>query len=113
MVLTEKEKRKAWEALNGNTSLSMAEVQQMEGKMSPRDREVFHNLMYGKTQKSPEDVYDLLKRNTVDNNIYEKYANSREECEAMGGVWVNTHYRDRARVIVKGYCREMITKRRR
>ena len=65
MALTEQEKEKAWEALNGRKPLSMVEVDQMEKKMSPQDREVFHNLMYGKTQKSPEDVYELLRRNTV------------------------------------------------
>ena len=41
----------------------------------------------------------------IDRSIYGKYANYRRECEAMGGVWVNAHYRDRGRIIVEGYCR--------
>jgi hypothetical protein len=64
MALNETERNKVWEALNGGKPLSMLEADKIEKKMHVSDRKDFHGLIYGKIQKSPKYVYEMLEKNT-------------------------------------------------
>ena len=92
MPLNKTQRDKAWEALNGKEPLSMIEVRNMEKNMDINDSKTFHNLMYGKEQKNPKEVYDLLERNTSFG------------CSG-GKEWVPGFYKKDG-TFVSGFCRK-------
>ena len=102
MSLTKEEKQKSLNALTGGKPLSMKEVYDMEQKLPPNDRKLYHNLMYGKESASGMEIYEMLKSNSEGWNDL-----CGPEGEFVRG------YRREDGTFVEGYCRDKHTDRRR